>query len=80
MNILDALAKMGLEIGDLRKVLEFVAGSGTDLAPKATELLAKMEGGVPAEKLAELATVLPKEILNATLGKFDGRFHPGGAA
>lgn len=80
MNFLEMLRKAGLAVGDLRKILQHVADSGTDLAPVASDLLTKLEGSVPAEKIAELAAALPHEILNAVQGKFDGRFHPGGAA
>lgn len=80
MNFLEALRKMGLSVTDLKRVLEHVASSGTDMAPVAASLLEKLGAGVPAEKLVELASVLPAEILNAAQGKFDPRFHPGGAA
>lgn len=80
MNFLDILRRAGLGVGDLKKILEAVAEGGTDLAPVAQALLEKLGEGVPAEKLAELASAIPGELLNIAQGKFDGRFHPGGAS
>lgn len=80
MNFFDLLRRGGLKVSDLRQILQFVADSGSELAPLAAELLTKLEGGVPAEKLAELISVLPGEFLNVAQLKLDGRFHPGGAA
>lgn len=79
MTLFELLRRAGTSVADLRKILEHVAESGSDLAPLAQEILTRFGEDVPAEKLAELASELPKEILNALQGKFDGRFHPGGA-
>lgn len=79
MNFLEILRRAGLSVGDLTKVLQHVADSGTDLAPLAATLLEKLQAAPTAEKLAELAASLPGELLNIAQGKIDSRFHPGAA-
>lgn len=80
MNLLEILTGAAVEVQSLRGLLEKIAASGTDIAPLAGELLARVDAAGAAADFAALAVVLPKEGLNVVLGKFDGRFHPGGAA
>lgn len=79
MTILDILSRAVGSVSDLRRVVQAVADSDTDLAPVAAELLTKLDVALSAEDLAGLAAALPGEIINAVQGKFDPRFHPGGA-
>lgn len=77
-TLLDILTEAGIEVTSLKALLTNIANGGTDLAPVAGDLLAKLEAA--NVDLAGLAVVLPKEAFDVLKLHFDPRFHPGGAA
>lgn len=71
MKIADWIAKLaGLSVGELIGVLKFVADGTSDFAPKATEILGKLDMAASAENLAALGAAIPGELLNISKFQF----------
>ena len=77
MTLLDLLKKASGGALDLERILTKIGEEYPDAAALVARAINELNTAVSAENIAELASALPKELLNIVQGKLDPRDHPG---